>query len=624
MKYKLGLQGIKPGEMAFAVLPLFLFWVVLMFKIPYSFTRNFHTYSSGLFIAVLVSYFLCFKLSHRYSFVAGFGLSLLLFALTLSFLWTSGYSDSKVVGGLLPYKDGGSYYASAHSLLNGLSLENTVQSGWRPLFPGFLSSLLLLMGGNLKWALAVLVLLAGVSSYSASRQIFYSFGPFAAALFSTFLYFYIQPLIGYTMTELLGFTIGCFAFAILWRVSQKPDLSDLVLGLVVLVVGLSARAGTFFLLPLLALWAGKLFAGTSKFSLRVFTIAMITILLGYFLANSVYARSVGVPQGTVFGNFAYSLYGQVHGGTGWHSSIEELGTRDPAPIYRAAFRFFLKHPLSFFIGTAKAYRDFFLPRSSGIFAFGAYDQLSWVDFSLWVIVVILFFWGLIRLGKSLARNTALFLMAGLLGFLFSIPFLPPIDGGSRFYASTVAFFFAIPVVALRQLPTANAEQVQTNFHSLESILPRVLSVGLMILTVIMPPLILRTSSKPSFAAPDCPSGQRPFAVRAFPESYIDLFPGDNQCGLMPEICLSDFDANSIEKTVDDFYQQLYSLVKDDNTNVRIIPALDLIDERLHYFYVFQSKLPDTSRSNVMTGCAVEIETKNQSIYRIESVRTHEE
>lgn len=625
MKNKLGLQGLNPGKAALVVFALLLFWVVLLFRIPYSFTQYFHAYSPGLFLSVLVLYFLCFKLPNPYGVLASLSLNMLLFALTLSFLWTSGYSDNKVIGGLLPYKDGGSYYASAHLILNGLSLENVVQSSWRPLFPGFLSSLLLLLGGNMKWALTSLVLLAGVGSYYSSRQVFASFGPFAAGLFGTLLYFYIQPLIGFTMTELLGFTIGCLAFSILWRVSKTPVLSDVVLGLLALVVGLSARAGTFFLLPLLALWAGRIFKGTKKFSFRVFAIAMVTILVGYFLANSVYARSVGVPKGTVFGNFAYSLYGQVHGGTGWHRSIEELGTREPSVIYKAAFQFFLKHPLSLFIGTAKAYRDFFLPGGSGIFAFGFDDQPGWVDYILWGIVMCLFVWGAIRLIKSMALRTSSLLIAGLVGFVLSIPFLPPIDGGSRFYASTVPFFFAIPVLALKRSSPVTEEDAQVSSSFSESTCLLVISASLVFLTVVMPPFTLKLSSKPSYNMPVCSSGQKPFALRASPESYIDLFPANDHCGLAPEICLSDFEKNGVEKTVDDFYQELYSLVTRDGANVRIIPAINLVDERYYYFYVLRSRTPNISQANLLIGCAEEIKTKqHHSIYRIESIITNAE
>jgi len=68
----------------------------------------------------------------------------------------SGFSDNFVIGGLLPYKDAKNYYLGANLLLNGLPIRIAGQALGRPLFPGFLSSLLLLTGQNLKVALAVL------------------------------------------------------------------------------------------------------------------------------------------------------------------------------------------------------------------------------------------------------------------------------------------------------------------------------------------------------------------------------------------------------------------------------------------------------------------------------------
>ena len=65
---------------------------------------------------------------------------MLLLALTLSFLWTSGFSDNFVIGGLLPYKDAKNYFLGANLLLNGCLIRNAGQALGRPLFSGFLSS----------------------------------------------------------------------------------------------------------------------------------------------------------------------------------------------------------------------------------------------------------------------------------------------------------------------------------------------------------------------------------------------------------------------------------------------------------------------------------------------------
>lgn len=604
------------GRLGLFLLPILLFWVILLFKIPYSLSQYFQTYSLGLFLIVLILYYLSFRLPGKLGTLVCLGLTMTFFALTLSYKWTSGYSDNKIIAGLLPYKDGMGYYFGANLFLNGLPLENTVQAGWRPLFPGFLSSMLLLNGGNLKWALALLVLMAGIGLYYSVRQIFASMGALPASLFITFLYFYIQPLIGLTMTELLGFTIGCFAFSILWQTSYNPKLSDFVLGLLALLLALSVRAGTFFILPLLALWGGRIFRGTGKFSFKVFVIAITTILIGYYFANSVFARLSGVPEGTIFGNFAYSIYGQVHGGAGWYQAIDELGTTKPSLIYKAAFQFFLQHPQSLLIGIAKSYRDFFLPGDGSIFLFNINDRLGWVNYAAWGAAIFLVIRGLVASVKKTASNTSLMLVAGFAGIFLSIPFLPPIDGGSRFYASTAPFFFAIPVVALEQVSAKRIRRTEVESFASGQGLLRAGILILSFLTVIMPLIILKLSSPPSFSLPACNPGQVPFVLNSYPGSYVDLVSNNNDCGLAPEICMNDFEKNSVEKSVDDFYRNLHSMTMDSDFNVRIIPALNLIDKRFHYFYISHDKILGASSLGLLSGCAVEIQTQYQSIYQV--------
>jgi len=602
-------------------LPLLLFWMILSFQIPYSFTRYFNSYSLVLFLIVLFLFWLLFRLPDPYGTLACFGLIMMLFALTLSFKWTSGYSDNKVIGGFLPYKDGGGYYFGANLILKGLPVENTVQSGWRPLFPGFLSSTLFFLGGNLKWALAVLVLLAGIGSYISSHQILRRLGPLSASLYITFLYFYIQTLIGLTMTELLGFTLGCFAFLLLWRTYDSLKLLDLLLGLAVLVLALSVRAGTFLMLPFLALWAGRIFRGKKSFSFSVFAIAIIVILASYFLVNSIYSKLVGIPDGTVFGNFAYSIYGQVHGGAGWHSAIEELGTRKPSAIYPVAFQYFLKHPFSLLIGFAKAYRDFFLPGDYSMFVFNVNGHLSWANYAAWGIVIVLFVLGIIRLIREITLSLNLLFLAGFLGFFLSIPFLPPIDGGARFYASTVPFFFVIPVIVLGRSLITDDTGIQTESFDREMNFLRVGATVLSVLTFIVPVILFKLNQASSFIVPECPHSQEPFAIKSYPDSYVELVYDNNDCGLVPKICLSDFDMNSVERTVDDFYQKLYGLANESKTDVRIIPAVDLVDRNFYYFFISSEKLQSDTSSNLILGCATRIRTKNQRIYQVESVVT---
>ena len=212
MSTTVGLKKIKFNTVILLLIPLLLFWVVLLFRIPYSITFHFTTFSIGSFVIILLLYYLSLRLRDNIGGLVSFGLIMLLFALTLSYKWTSGFSDNFMIGGLLPYKDAKNYYLGADLILHGLPMDKAGQATERPLFPGFLSSMLAVTGQNLKIALAVIVQLAGIGLYLSARQIRYSMGALSASLYITFMYFYIQPFIGYTLSELPGFTLGCFAF----------------------------------------------------------------------------------------------------------------------------------------------------------------------------------------------------------------------------------------------------------------------------------------------------------------------------------------------------------------------------------------------------------------------------
>ena len=618
------LKNIKFSTPISLLIPLLLFWVVLSFRIPYPITFHLTTYSFSLFIIILLSYYLSLRLQDNVGVLVSFGLIMLLFALTLSYKWTSGFSDNFMIGGLLPYKDAKNYYLGADLILHGLPMEKAGQATERPLFPGFLSSILMLTGQNLKIALAVIVQLAGIGLYLSARRVRDSMGALSASLYITFMYFYVRPFIGYTLSELPGFTLGCFAFVLIWHTSYSLKWLDLILGLITLLVAVSARAGAFFIFPMLAIWAGWIFGREKRFSIKAAAYAFIVVLVGYFLVNTIYAQLLGIPPGSAFGNFSYALYGQVRGGIGWHSAIEELGTRNPSAVYRAALQFFLEHPLSLFIGFAKSFRDFFLPSSQSIFAFTVDGWQGWANLLLWAGTIALLLRGLMRLGKDIHLNLAFLLVVGFVGVILSIPFLPPIDGGARFYASTMPFFFIIPAVGISQF-ARKMEQNSTSKEYLygDSIAPRLASITLVALTLIIPVGVYSFSHKPAYALSSCPPEQEPFAMEVHQESYIDLIKdGTTQCGFAPEVCLSDFEKNNTEKKIDDYYQKLLLLTKNNDTNVRIIPAIDLVNEEFHYFYIPHS-IKGSSSLSVVSGCATEIKTKNQSIYQVESIRTNE-
>jgi hypothetical protein len=617
MKAMLDIKGIKTSGLAAWLIPLIAFWLLLAFEIPYSFTQYFHRYNLIVFLGVLFFFYLSFRLRGSQSVLATLSLILLLFALTLSYLWTSGFSDNFLISGLLPYKDAKNYYLGANLLLNGLPIRVAGQALGRPLFSGFLSSLLLLTRQNLKIVLAIMAQLAGIGLYLSARPIRQTMGVLAGALYVTFMYFYFQIIAGYAMSEALGFIGGCFGFALLWLAARHRKWFDILLGLGFLLVAISARAGAFFIFPLLAIWVGWIFRGKKRFSLLPAAAILGILAAGYIVVNTVYPRLLGVPEGSSFSNFAYTLYGQVRGGAGWHSAIDELGTRNPSQVYQAAWNVFLAHPSSFARGSAKAYADFFLPADSSIFVFGTRDRFYVLDLILWGLTIIILLRGIYLLIFKRRSTISTLLLAGFIGILLSIPFLPPIDGGMRFYASTMPFFFVLLAVGVSRFIDLDKEPAPAK-NELFSL--RFGSVILLTLTVLLPPVTLRASTRPALTEPACSPDQRPFVIDIHPDSYIDLVQDrSTSCGLAPEICYNDFLKHNTQMGIDDFYQELNSLAASSQTDMRIIPTINLLDGYFQYFVTTNVQVLGNSSQKHLSGCATRIQTENQRIFLIESI-----
>ncbi|NQU29362.1 MAG: hypothetical protein HQ525_01705 [Anaerolineae bacterium] len=599
------------------VVAIALFTLLLLIPIPYSFTAFFWYYSPLLFFIVFTIYALSFQLDNYWGWLLGLGVTMVLFALALSYMWNSGYSDNKVIGGILPYRDAYHYYNGARLMLDGRTLpEYTVQAAGRPLFPGFIASLLLLTGKNLQISIAVLVGLMGFTSYLSAHNLRAAFGPLPAALYISFSFLYAQSQIGFLHTELLGLILGNLGFILIWQSAQQRNLKKLIFAIFILMTAVSARAGAFLIFPMLAFWAGWVFRGEAPFSWRSFGIISLVVILSYLSVNTLYSRIFVEPGSYTFGNFAYTLYGQIHGGTGWNRAIQDLATRDPVIIMDSAIQFFKAHPTSLLIGIAKSYRDFFIRGDMGIFSFFG-SKTIWLDLTLWISSVILLIIGLLRTIKNIKNPISSLILAGFIGIFLSIPFLPPIDGGRRFYASTMPFFFALIALTL-----SSTKKEEIKVISDKQIVTAPLAGLIALMTIIMPFFILQFTTTPEIASPSCPVNQVPYAIRLDPNSYLDIAPEQEiHCGNVPYICFDDFSQNSTEKKTNLLYQELVNQARLEEGTLRILVANNLVPRKsLHFFISPADLLTLIPPRTIISGCATKLIIKSfPTIYKIESV-----
>lgn len=108
------------------IIPLLLYAIILVIQIPYSVSQALAFYSIPFFLLVLILYYINFHLPEKFRWLGGAALTLILLALKLSFLWTSGYSIDKVIGGLLPFRDAFDYYHGAKFISVGQLISNNI------------------------------------------------------------------------------------------------------------------------------------------------------------------------------------------------------------------------------------------------------------------------------------------------------------------------------------------------------------------------------------------------------------------------------------------------------------------------------------------------------------------
>jgi len=597
---------------------------ILKLRLNPSVTEYFSVYSPLIFLGILVVYLVGYSIPGNLRWCVIFTFTMALLALTLSYKWGSGYSDATLIGGLLPYKDSAMYYHGSSFILLGDRIPGAEwQPAWRPIFPSFLASILFFTSGNLQLAVATLVGLLGMSLALSAIPIYKSRGALAASMYSTFLFTFIQPMVGNTLTEVHGLILGCLGFVLIWVAAKRKRIEYLLWGLVVLMVGVSSRAGTFLIFPMLIVWVGLTFRKADGFSFRSAAFSLLTVTASYVIFNPLYTKVIvgPGPGKATFGNFAYTLYGQVMGGIGW-SSATKLVVKSHSEIYHIVLDEFLKNPGRFLTGMWHSYSDFFLPGDRGIFSFFSGMGEAWVNNVLWILALVLLTLGLITICRERKSNQASLLFWALIGILLSIPFLPPIDGGRRFYASTMPFFFAVAVFGLSHKCRSELPN-DVSYDGFVWKIASALAASAILMSFILPGslLFLRRNYKPDYRMSICSDGSVPFAIILNEGAFIEIVNQKSaSCGFMPLICRDSFTSNGQESSNDDFYQEVVSLSSEFPDSMILLTSNDLVDGGIHFYLSGSDILRTNSFGHVVSGCADRIFTEHQSIYRIQSVQ----
>ncbi len=482
----------------------------------------------ALFVILLFG----FILPGRRGLLAAFTLTISVFAFSLAGLWASGQTEPYVVSGLLPWNDAATYYIDAGKMLEGESLS--AASARRPLFMGLLGALLGLAGRDLQIALAVLALFTAISCFLAMREIQYSHGALAAVIMMLIVLMYSRRFSGTTMTENLGLALGLLALALLWRGAADGNRRLVLLGMLTITLALNARAGTFFILPALALWGGWAFRGKGKYSWLFLLQSCAAVALGFGI-NYIVFKLIGTQEGLLFDNFSYSLYGLASGGENWalvmreHPEIMHLPEADRSrQVYALAFEIIRANPMGLVEGALKQWGLLFSETWFSAYAYVGGENAT-VGHTIRTGLFVLCAAALLDALRDLKKphNTLLWAMA--LGVFLSVPFVPPGDAHKmRAYAASIPIFALLPglgVAALVKLYRGKPV-LRWSPKPLDRRVTAGFTMGLILFTVIAPVIAINLGRPADYRRVTCPAGQESVYIRKSPGSVIQVIRED--------------------------------------------------------------------------------------------------
>ncbi|MFM8425595.1 MAG: hypothetical protein ACKOBL_10500, partial [Chloroflexota bacterium] len=429
--------------------------------------------------------------------------TLLLFSLSLIYKWQTADNFS-TIGGLFPVRDAYEYYQGSQMIIYGLNISGT--SIQRPMFAAFLSTVMWIINGNLQLSLILLVILNAVATFWVSFEIKRTLNnSFFSAIYLVLGYIYFRRFSGTLLTENLGFLLGNLALFFLLRGATSQKLNFSLFGLFLLTIGLNARAGAFFVLPILIVWAAVTFRATHRFW-RTFFVSSAIVVFG-MAGNWLLAKAINSPTSAMFSNYSYTLYGLAVGNKGWEQVLVDHPGVSANEIYTLAFNKIKNEPALFIQGIAGAYSDYFVA-SRGAFSFLLLkrDRNDILNTILWTLSLL----GLITAIIKREQKQYSLTLAFFAGIMLSVGLVPPIDSTNmRAFAATIPMSLYIVVTSgglLSEFVFGKSNSLLDKVNNAH--LPISLSSIILIAIFIVPVILREAGSPPSVeTGGNCKSGE---------------------------------------------------------------------------------------------------------------------
>ncbi len=409
-----------------------------------------------------------------------------------------------------------------------------------------------------------------------------SFGPASGALILYLLFIYYRQISGSTQTENLGLALGALGLTFLLRGARLKHLGFCLAGLFWTALGLNARPGPFFILPLLMLWMGLAFAGFKRFG-RLVSIGLLGagVVLLTFVLNYALIRTISNPTSAMFSRFPHTLYGLAVGGASWQQVYEDHPEAVDLPekeqvraIYNLAWEAIRARPDRFLRGVIRFFKDFF-NLTSGAFTFVRdWMSLEAVKLSrggLFALGLL----GLVFLFLRPRRLAHTMILLGLVGVLLSLPFVPARDSNyMRTYAAVMPWILLVPALGVR-LPNLLYKDVSpAGFDESPALRsPTFWIAAALTIVVIGGPYAVKGLARPlDFDRTSCPPPYKTHFVRLNPGAYIRIVADNARArSQLPDLRISE-----LTHSVNDFAYRGVFAAQPYQANIIFVHTIDLI------------------------------------------------
>ncbi len=361
--------------------------------------------------------------------------------------WASGDITShsfNTIAGILPFKDANGVASGAKDLVEFGNLNSATSR--RPIAALCYSFLLSITNQNLFNTLMIVAVLVSSSIFFVGKALYHYFGVIAAVVGIIMLSYFYLPFNGTLLTEPIGLMYGNISMALFLIAFYEKKANLFLLGLFVLTIGISARAGAFFAVPAIILYATYHFRDKHFVNFKLGAISLVLVFIALNMAPLL-LKVVGPQEGYVYqGNFSYKLYGMVVGGEEWdyilkkHPEISDLPMQErPDYIYSLTSQAFKANPF----GIVKSiFKDiWFIITNPFAFLWNLKSQFLCNKY-FFLVPAVFFFLQFYKFKLSEKSAISLFLLFGLLGVIASYPFVSG-SGGYRVFAATIAINFSI-------------------------------------------------------------------------------------------------------------------------------------------------------------------------------------